>query len=217
MFTGIIQHVGLVKTARRGASGGRIAVDLGPLAEDLEHGDSVAINGACLTVDELDRQVAEFDVMSETIERTTLGSLKPGDKVNLEPAMTLGGTLDGHLVQGHVDATASLRRAERGQPYVLEFQAGTELTELMVPRGSIAIDGVSLTLVDVSPERFSVALIPTTLADTTLGGLRAADTVNVETDVIGKYVVRYLERMTGKQAGTSGGVTLEKLREAGFL
>ena len=108
-----------------------------------------------------------------------------------------------------------MRRVDRGQPCVLEFQAAAELTELMVPKGSVAVDGVSLTLVDVSRDRFSVALIPTTLAETTLEALAAGDTVNIETDVIGKYVVQFLRRMIGLDSG--GGVTMDKLREAGFI
>ena len=216
MFTGIVQHVGVVRAVRDTSDGARLAIDLGPLAGGLSLGDSVAVNGACLTAAECSGQTAEFDVVAETLKCTTLGGFRPGTKVNLERAMTLGDGLDGHLVQGHVDATATVRRVERGRPWVLEFQSAGELTELMVPKGSVAVDGVSLTLVDVSRDRFSVALIPTTLAETTLEALAAGDTVNIEADVIGKYVVTFLRRMIGR-GEDSGGVTLDKLREAGFI
>jgi riboflavin synthase len=133
--------------------------------------------------------------------------------VNLEPSLRLGDSLDGHMVQGHVDGVASLRAIIHpgGQDFKLEFNAGRELLELMVVKGSVAIDGVSLTLVGVEAGRFSVALIPTTLSETTLGGLAVGRPVNVETDIIGKYVRRFVG-----QAGASTGLTLEKLKEAGF-
>ena len=216
MFTGIVQHVGVIRAVRDTSAGARLAIDLGPLSDGLKRGDSVAVSGACLTAAECSGQTAEFDVMSETLKCTTLGAFRPGAKVNLERAMTLGDGLDGHLVQGHVDATARVRRVDRGRTRVLELQATRELTALMVPKGSVAVDGVSLTLVDVSRNRFSVALIPTTLGETTLEALGAGDRVNIEADVIGKYVVGFLRRMTG-QGTETGGVTLDKLREAGFI
>jgi len=217
MFTGIVQHVGVIGAVRDTSDGARLAIDLGPLAGDLKRGDSVAVNGACLTAADCSGQTVEFDVMSETLKCTTLGGFRPGAKVNLERAMTLGDGLDGHLVQGHVDATATVRRVDRGRRCLMEFQAAGELTALMVPKGSVAVDGVSLTLVDVSRDRFSVALIPTTLAETTLEALSAGDRVNIEADVIGKYVVTFLRRMTGRGGAEAGGVTMDKLREAGFI
>jgi riboflavin synthase len=216
MFTGIVQHVGAIRSVRETSDGSRLGIDLGPLADDLSRGDSVAVDGACLTAADCSGQTADFDVMAETLKCTTLGALRPGSKVNLERAMALGDRLDGHLVQGHVDATATVRRVDRGQPCILEFQATAELTALMAPKGSVTVDGVSLTLVDISRDRFSVSLIPTTLTDTTLGALSAGDTVNVEADVIGKHVAGFLRRMIGQDPG-GGGVTLDKLREAGFL
>jgi len=216
MFTGIVQHVGVIRAVRDTSDGARLTIDLGPLSSDLKRGDSVAVSGACLTAADCSGQNAEFDMMSETLKCTTLGSFRPGAKVNLERAMKLTDGLDGHLVQGHVDATAAVRSVNRGQPWILEFRATSELTALMVPKGSVAVDGVSLTLVEVSQDRFSVALIPTTLAETTLEALSAGDSVNIEADVIGKYVVTFLRRMTG-QGESGGGVTLDKLREAGFI
>jgi len=216
MFTGIVQHAGVVRATRNGAEGARLSIDIGPLSNDLKLGDSIAVSGACLTVSQFEGNIAEFDVIAETLKRTTLGEFRPGRKVNLERAMRLSDGLDGHIVQGHVDAVATVRRMDRRQPCVLELQADADLAALMAPKGSVAIDGVSLTLAEISVDRFSVGLIPTTLAETTLGELSPGDSVNVEADIIGKYVVAFLKRMTGQSSG-SGAVTLDKLREAGFI
>lgn len=215
MFTGIVRHVGSVKSVRPSGGGSRLAIDLGPLAEGLRQGDSVAVNGACLTATDLQGAAAEFDVISETLSHTTLGTLRPGAKVNLERALAAGDTLDGHLVQGHIDGTAAVRTIKHDGQWTIEFSAQAELLGQMVSKGSVTIDGVSLTLANVSTDRFSVALIPTTLADTTLANLTAGVKVNVETDVIGKYVLRYLQQIASGQAG--GGLSLEALRQAGFM
>ena len=212
MFTGIIRHVGTVQTVAPQTGGKRLAVDLGPLAGGLAEGDSVAVNGACLTAAAVASARAEFDAVAETLNCTTLGDLRPGGKVNLERPLCAGDAIDGHLVQGHVDGVAEVRSIARGGQWTIEFTALAELTDLMVPKGSVAIDGVSLTLVAVAGDSFSVALIPTTLAGTTLADLAAGSKVNVETDVIGKYVRKYL----GDLGASPGGVTLDKLRNAGF-
>ena len=218
MFTGIIRHVGVVEAVRRSAGGARLAIDLGPLAKGLAPGDSVAVNGVCLTAAEVRGSRVEFDVVSETLSRTTLGALGPGDPVNLERALAVGGRLDGHLVQGHVDGVATVHAVSTGAQRGLEFDAPPDLAAAMVPKGSVAVDGVSLTLVDVAAGRFSVALVPTTLAETTLARLRVGDRVNVETDLIGKYVLKYLQQATGQApgAGAQAGLTPQKLKEAGF-
>ena len=215
MFTGIIRHVGVVRNIRSAPGGKRLSIDLGPLAEGLRAGDSVAVSGACLTVAELEGAAAGFDVVAETLRRTNLGDLRAGDRVNLERSLRLGDSLDGHIVQGHVDGLAKVLAIRHGARHVVEFAAGRDLTGQMVPKGPVAIDGVSLTLVDVADSTFSVALIPTTLAETTLGGLKVGAKVNVEIDVIGKYVRQYLQQ-TDSREGPSGGLTLEKLKEAGF-
>jgi riboflavin synthase len=215
MFTGIIQLVGAVKAATATAAGRRLMIDLGPLAEGLAVGDSVAVDGACLTAANLSGAAAAFDVIGETLARTTLGGRKPADPVNLERPLRAGGALDGHMVQGHVDGVAEVRRIERAAGQcVIYLAADRSLTDEMVTKGSVAVDGVSLTLVDVADGRFSVALIPTTLERTTLGRLRAGGRVNIETDILGKYVRRMLA-----QAGlplARPPLTLERLREAGF-
>jgi len=212
MFTGIIRHVGLVRDASGTAAGARLRIDLGPCAEGLNLGDSVAVNGACLTVAALAGGEGEFDVVTETLSRTTLGQLRAGAKVNLETALRLSDALDGHLVQGHVDGIAQVRAVRRGRECVIELDAPRELSDWMVPKGSVAIDGVSLTLASLADGRFGVALIPTTLDETTLGGLAVGDKVNIETDVIGKYVRRCL-----RQYGAgSEGLTIDKLADMGF-
>ena len=211
MFTGIIQHVGKVISVDSTAAGKRLRIDVGPLAESLVVGASVAVDGACLTASGIAAAVAAFDAVGETLDRTTLGRLAGGAAVNLEPALPAGAPIDGHIVQGHVDGLAEVVRLERAaRACTLHLRAPAELTEQMIPKGSVAIAGVSLTLVDVARGSFSVALIPTTLELTTLGDLKPSNPVNLELDVIGKYVRRYLERLTG------GGVTIDKLREEGF-
>lgn len=219
MFTGIIQHVGIVIGVAPTAAGKRLAIDLGPLAAGLQDGASVAVNGACLTASASGQNgsgsVVAFDVVPETLSRTTLGRLAAGERVNLERALRAGDALDGHMVQGHVDGLAKMHRIERqGGQVLLRLRAGRELVEQMVPKGSVTLAGVSLTLVEVAEESFSVALIPTTLERTMLGELRGGEEVNVEVDILGKYVRRYLQRMT---AGAGGGLTWEKLRSAGFM
>ncbi|MBI5723693.1 MAG: riboflavin synthase [Planctomycetes bacterium] len=242
MFTGIIQYVGTVRQANRTPGGGlSLAVDIGPLAEGLSEGQSVAVNGACLTaVGAGSGGACRFDVVAETVGRTNLGSLRPGGKVNLERSLKLSDALDGHLVQGHVDGMAQVERVEKSagtaDQWLVSFAAPTSLTDLMVPKGSVAIDGVSLTLVEAAGEKFSVALIPATRQKTTLGGLSAGQAVNIETDVIGKYVLRFMrsadasppssasgfakaapDKSLRLKAPPESGLTLDKLKDAGFI
>ena len=184
---------------------------IGAMEEEIRLiADSVAVSGACLTVAAVEGSEAEFDVVAETLQRTTLGGLRAGAKVNLERSLKLSDGLDGHLVQGHVDGVAEVRAIRRGGRWEVEF-ASVELSRQMIAKGSVAIDGVSLTLLEVGAGSFSVALIPTTLEKTTLGELAVGSKVNVEVDVIGKYVRKCLQQLT-----TGGGLTLEKLRQAGF-
>ncbi len=212
MFTGIVQHLGQVQAVRTSGGGRRLTIDLGPLAAGLAVGDSVAAAGVCLTVAALDGSAAQFDVVPATLQVSNLGSLRASSKVNLERSLRPDRGLEGHIVQGHVDGIATVRTVQRGTDWVVEFACAHELTDAMVPQGSVAVDGVSLTVKTVQPGRFSVALIPTTLEATTLGNLSAGDTVNVETDVLGKYVAKVL----GRIAPSPPGLTLEKLRELGY-
>ena len=214
MFTGIVRHIGVVRRVSGGAGGKRLAIDIGPLAEDLGEGDSLAVQGTCLTVSAIHTPEAEFDVMGETLSKTTLGSLRVGSKVNLELPLTPTDALDGHLVQGHVDGIAEVRTVRTGPTHLIEFAASGDLTDQMVLKGSICIDGVSLTLADAGDGKFSVALIPETLTRSTLGDLTTGSKVNVETDIIGKFVLKHLRNLARRAGG--GGLTLEKLNEAGF-
>jgi riboflavin synthase len=210
MFTGIVRHVGVVVSASATPAGRRLTVDLGPLAHGLRPGQSVCVCGVCLTAARTAGVACEFDVIGETLARTRLGELRPGEGVNLEPALAAGEPLDGHIVQGHVDGIATLRRVERGAGWLAQFECPRELTDEMAPKGSVALDGVSLTLAQVGQGTFAVALIPETLSRTTLGKLAPGGRVNVETDIIGKYVRKML------LSRSMGPLTMERLREAGF-
>jgi riboflavin synthase len=187
MFTGLVQCLGQLVALRDAAPGKRLTIDCPELA-DAALGDSIAINGCCLTVVRRDGPRLAFEAGPETLARTNLGALAVGDAVNLEPSLRVGDRLGGHFVSGHVEGLATLaeRRDERDWS-TFWFAYPQELGRYMVPKGSIAVDGVSLTVVDVEPERFSVALIPHTLEHTTLGRLAAGGRVNLETDLLAKY------------------------------
>ena len=204
MFTGIVEELGEVVSVEDRGEAARLRLR-GPLVtEDVKHGDSIAVNGVCLTV--VDVADGEFtaDVIAETLSRSSLGALAPGSRVNLERAMALGARLDGHLVQGHVDGTGVLTSrtdSESGTDLTVELPPG--LAKYLVEKGSVTVDGVSLTVVEATDRHFTVSLIPTTLGLTTLGGKQPGDPVNLEADVLAKYV----ERLLGDRAGegrTSG-------------
>ncbi len=198
MFTGLVEALGRVDRVVVENSGRRLTIcwpGLGNRGDPLELGESVAINGCCLTVVSTEPKVDLFDVQAgpETLLRTNLGDRSSGALVNLERALRVGDRLGGHFVQGHVDATARLRdRGTEGDWEFLAFEHDPGWSSLMVSKGSIAVDGVSLTLVDVTPGAFSVMLIPHTLAATTLGSLRPGDRVNIETDMLAKHVRKLL-------------------------
>lgn len=194
MFTGLIEALGTVRELRPDGAGGaalRLAV---PFAPELTLGESVAVNGACLSVVESDPDSCRFDCGPETLIRTDLGQLRPGNRVNLERSLRLGDRLGGHLVQGHIDGVGHVReRIPTGDWQTVWFGCPPTLARYLVPKGSVAVDGVSLTVVDVTADAFSVMLIPHTLAVTTLGIKPPGAAVNLETDVIGKYVARWVE------------------------
>jgi riboflavin synthase len=199
MFTGLIETLGSVHRVETEGSGLNLRVAAGVLGLETKTGDSIAINGACLTVIEREGAILRFQVGPETLRLTNLGQLAPGDRVNLERPLRLSDRLGGHLVQGHVDGIG--RVAERipqsgkdGEPNweLVLFTCPPDLAAQLVPKGSVAVDGISLTVVDVAADRFSVALIPHTLKQTTLGSRPPGSAVNIETDLISKYVAKYL-------------------------
>ena len=194
MFTGIVEELGTVQSAHRRGDTVRLAVMATIAREGSELGASVAVNGVCLTVVDRPADGLVFEVGPETLERTTLGRLRPGRRVNLERPLRFGGTLGGHLVLGHVDGVATVERVQRVESTARVRIAlpDRELAPLLIPQGSVAIDGVSLTVAALEVTTFEVMLIPHTLAVTTFGALAAGDAVNVETDVIGKYLQRSL-------------------------
>ncbi|MCG8587910.1 MAG: riboflavin synthase [Proteobacteria bacterium] len=196
MFTGIVEHVGRVTAIEPGRERTVLALDVGPVAEGVSLGDSIAVNGCCLTATEIRGSELRFDAVQETLDRTNLGDLEVGSRVHLERALRAGERFDGHMVQGHIDATGRVRSVEaRGDDVRFAVDCDPSLAELLVDKGSVAIDGVSLTVVHAEAEGFDVALIPHTLKETILGDRKPGERVNLEADVLGKYVKRYLERM----------------------
>jgi riboflavin synthase len=202
MFTGIVEELGTVTALTHGTESARLTVH-GPLVtSDATHGASIAVNGVCLTVVEHGEGSFTVDVMAETLRRSSLGVLRPGDRVNLERAMAASSRFGGHVVQGHVDGTGTISAREPGERWeVVRFSLPADLAPYLVEKGSITVDGVSLTVVDVGDDHFSVSLIPTTLELTTLGTKGVGDPVNLEVDVLAKYVERLLAaRLAPKEA-----------------
>lgn len=195
MFTGIVEELGSVESVELGADSAVLTVR-GPLVvSDATHGASIAVNGVCLTVVAHDEATFSVDVMRETLDRSSLGALQAGSPVNLERAMPAGGRFGGHVVQGHVDGTATIVRREPGDRWeVVTFSLPPELWRYVVEKGSITVDGISLTVSAVDDATFAVSLIPTTLDLTTLGRKQVGDPVNLEVDVIAKYVERLMTR-----------------------
>ncbi len=193
MFTGLIEALGVVREVIPTGAGRDLLIETPPIAAELSLGESVAVNGCCLTVVARDAVTCRFQAGPETLRRTNLGDLRPGDPVNLERSLRAGDRLGGHIVQGHIDGLGRIDRLLSDGDWVLFwFTCPPELAAQMVSKGSAAVDGVSLTLVEVEENRFSVALIPHTLAHTTLGSKKPGDPVNLETDLLAKYVHKYL-------------------------
>lgn len=213
MFTGLIREVGsAVRLAPRGREAS-LTVACALVLEGAKPGDSIAVDGACLTVESLSSHDFTAFLSAETLEKTTLGALKPGDPVNLEPSLTLNDRLGGHLVQGHaegVGAVLSLLPVGTGWTLAVELPAGLE--ESVIPKGSIALAGVSLTVASIAGRRVEVAAIPETLRGTTMASWKPGTRMNVETDLVGRYVLSYLKR----RGGHPGALTMERLLEKGF-
>ena len=207
MFTGLIEEVGTLRAVRRGAHSAVLSIGAETVLSGLKTGDSVAVNGVCLTV--------TADVMHETLNRSSLGALAPGSPVNLERAMAADSRFGGHIVSGHIDGTGAItqvRRDDNALWYTVE--ASPALLRYIVEKGSIAMDGISLTVAAVEADRFSVSVIPHTAAVTALGRKRPGDVVNLETDIIGKYVEKLLR--PAEPAAPRAGLSLEFLMENGF-
>ncbi len=213
MFTGLIEAVCTVKQAIRKAGALQITVDLASLAKDTKPGHSIAINGICLTITRLESNLACFDVSPETLRRTNLAKLTPGSLVNAERALKPSDRLGGHFVQGHIDGTATIEKIARADEFWrIRFAAPQNLLEQMVPKGSVAVDGISLTIADIDDKGFAAAIIPQTLQKTTLAGAKVNDTVNIETDIICKTIKKQLDKILPRKQP----LTVEKLKELGF-
>jgi riboflavin synthase len=193
MFTGIIRERGRVAAVDRGAETVRLRLDAPRTAAQTAIGDSVAVNGVCLTAVTVEDGALAFDAVPETLRRSSLGDLEPGDEVNVEPALRVGDPLGGHYVQGHVDGVGRVRSTTTaGDDVIVWIDAAPELLRYLVEKGSVTVEGVALTVTDMDEEGFAVALVPHTLAETTLDALAAGDAVNLEVDVLAKYVERLL-------------------------
>lgn len=213
MFTGIIEIVGTVRQVIHNNRQMQIAIDLSTISDGTVLGDSIAVDGVCLTVSRLVGTCATFDVSTETARRSTLAGLKTGDHVNLERAMSANGRFGGHVVQGHVDGIGTIAAIRKEADFAtFRFETKPELLEQMVLKGSVAVDGISLTVAAVDKTGFEAALIPTTLAETTWRHSKVGNAVNIETDILVKIIQKQLQTMLGEGKG----LTLEKLKEHGF-
>ncbi len=213
MFTGIIEEIGNLRKMEGLGDEKRLTIACSKVLGGISDGDSVAVNGACLTVASHDRASFTAHVSAETLSRTTLGALKTGGEVNLERAMQVGDRFGGHIVQGHVDCVGTIVKFEHGvESREMWVELPEEYISYVASKGSITLDGISLTSVQVEGNQFSVALIPFTLEQTTLGAKKEGDTLNVEVDIIARYLRRFLEADK-----SSGGISIRKLAEEGFM
>ncbi|WP_040951242.1 riboflavin synthase [Gorillibacterium massiliense] len=223
MFTGIIEEIGNMKRIHRQGQAMILTVSASKVLEDCHLGDSIAVNGVCLTVIAFDRNTVSMDVMPETYRKTNLRNLQPGDRVNLERAMAAGGRYGGHMVQGHVDTSGTIRskvREENAVVYTIQPDA-SHIMKFIVSQGSIAVDGISLTVVKAGDESFTISIIPHTLDQTILADKEVGDAVNLEADILGKYIDRLLH-WRGESPPNEGGkkdgkVDMNFLAEHGFV
>lgn len=212
MFTGIIEELGRLESLQRGAQSAALRIAASTVLDGVQLGDSIAVNGVCLTVTSFDAKSFTADVMHETLRRSALGSLRAGSAVNLERAMAANGRFGGHIVSGHIDGVGTVTQVRRDDNAIwYRIRCPAELLRYIIEKGSIAIDGISLTVASLGKQDFSVSVIPHTAAHTTLSQRRAGDTVNLENDCIGKYVERLL---SGGQ--TTGGISQEFLLKFGY-
>lgn len=215
MFTGIIEEIGTITAVRRGAHSSVLRIKGGVIFDDLHMGDSVAVNGVCLTVTEFGQAFFMADVMHETLNRSSLGALKKGGYVNLERAMSINGRFGGHIVSGHIDGTGEITKIHKDDNAVwYTISTDQKILRYVIEKGSIAIDGISLTVADVGSQSFSVSVIPHTAANTTLSERKAGDIVNLENDLVGKYIEKFLKPQEMQR--TSSQITPELLAKFGF-
>ena len=220
MFTGIIEGLGTVRGIQPSGEGCKLTVDADFVLSETRLGDSIAVNGACLTAVALNDRNFTVDVSPETMSRTTFGRIRVGDRVNLERALRLSDRLDGHLVSGHIDGMGALAdRKVRSNAILLTFRASRALTRYMIPKGSVAVDGVSLTINAVTDDGFGVSIIPHTARLTTVGMKAVGDPVNIETDMIGKYVERFVDpgKTARPEKPVGDGLDIQFLAKHGFL
>ncbi|MBP3718717.1 MAG: riboflavin synthase [Eubacterium sp.] len=212
MFTGIIEEVGIVRSITKGSLSAILNISCEKVLEDTRVGDSIAVNGVCLTVTSLEESSFTADVMAETLRRSSLGELVKGSKVNLERAMQLNGRFGGHIVSGHIDGTGTILSTKKeGNATWVEVGTSPEILRFIIQKGSITIDGISLTVAKLTDKSFSVSIIPHTGSETTLLTKKIGSVVNLENDIVGKYVERFISSPTKKE------VSYETLLENGFI
>lgn len=217
MFTGLIEAVCLVNSVRRNADSLQIGIDLGEITRDAKTGESIAVNGVCLTISSVQQNTAYFNISGETVKKTNLEELSSSSFVNIERSLLPTDRLGGHFVQGHIDGTGKILEIQsRGQFADITFSTGPELLQMMVPKGSVAVDGISLTIAEINEKGFKTAIIPDTLDRTTLGRAKTGDNVNIETDIIAKLIKKQLDSVFGKSPRRER-LTIEKLEKSGFL
>lgn len=217
MFTGIVEELGTVISLKKGSKSAVLVIQGSKIFDDLKLGDSVAVNGVCLTATSISGNIFHADVMNETFHRSSLGSLQKGDVVNLERAMAANGRFGGHMVAGHVDATGEIVKIKKDDNAVwFTIKAPQNVMKYCIEKGSIALDGISLTIADITSSTISVSMIPHTIGNTNFGQKKPGDVVNLENDMVGKYIDKLLHFEEPKTKENTSGITMEMLRNAGF-
>ena len=217
IFTGIIEELGVVKSIAINGTSGCITIKAQKVLEGTQLGDSIAVNGTCLTVTSINSDGFSADVMAETVRRTSLSQVGKGDMVNLERAMILNGRFGGHIVSGHIDGTGTITKYTKEENAIwVTIKAPEEILDLIVEKGSICIDGISLTVATVSDRDFQVSIIPHTAKETTLIHKKVGSLVNLENDIVGKYIKKLMENKQEEQAKKASGLTMEMLEEYGL-
>jgi riboflavin synthase len=219
MFTGLITELGVVASINKKQQSALLSIKAPDTAKDAAIGDSIAVNGVCLTVVKNDGAAISFDVSFETLKSSNLGEFKQGDRVNLEPSLTPNSKIGGHFVAGHIESVGKIISKQRtGDAVKVEIEAAASIIRYLVPKGSVTIDGISLTVVDVNADSFSVVIIPHTAFVTTIGFKKTGDTVNLEPDILAKYVFKFLSGREGKQDNKSGDeMLIAALSKSGFI